>query len=87
MLNKIADFYEDQVAPRRPRRLTLDPRADHDRGRRCIVGFIVIAMYLPLATSVYDNIRECCARYGRSARVAAVDSHTSVVFTRTSRDP
>ena len=55
MLNKVADFYEDQVAAA-VKALTsiLEPIMIVVVG--AIVGFIVIAMYMPLF-KVYDNIR------------------------------
>jgi type IV pilus assembly protein PilC len=55
MLNKIADFYEDQVAAA-VKALTsiLEPLMIMVVGG--IVGFIVIAMYLPMF-SIYEHIR------------------------------
>jgi type IV pilus assembly protein PilC len=55
MLNKVADFYEDQVAAA-VKALTsiLEPIMIVIVG--AIVGFIVVAMYMPLF-KVYDNIR------------------------------
>ena len=55
MLGKIADFYEDEVAAA-VKSLTsiLEPVMIVFVGS--IVGFIVVAMYLPLF-KVYDNIR------------------------------
>jgi type IV pilus assembly protein PilC len=55
MLNKVADFYEDQVAAA-VKALTsiLEPIMIVVVG--AIVGFIVVAMYMPLF-KVYDNIR------------------------------
>jgi type IV pilus assembly protein PilC len=55
MLNKVADFYEDQVAAA-IKALTslLEPVMIILVG--AIVGFIVISMYMPLF-KVYDNIK------------------------------
>ncbi len=55
MLNKVADFYEDQVAAAM-KALTsiLEPLMIIIVGG--IVGFIVIAMYLPMF-KVYDQIK------------------------------
>ena len=55
MLNKVADFYEDQVAAA-IKSLTsiLEPLMIVFVG--AVVGFIVISMYLPIF-SLYDKIR------------------------------
>ena len=55
MLSKIADFYEDQVdAAVKALTSILEPVMIVIVG--CIVGFIVIAMYLPMF-KVYDSIK------------------------------
>jgi len=55
MLDKIADFYEDQVeASVKALTSILEPVMIIVIGG--IVGFIVVSMYLPLFT-VYNNIR------------------------------
>ena len=48
MLQKIADFYEDEVDNAVANLTALDGAADDPRSSACVIGGLVISMYLPI---------------------------------------